>query len=378
MKLASTLAIGILVIGIACRDPYRPDILSSGHSFLVVDGMLIAGVAPTTIRLSRTFQLDDTARIQWETGASVFVESSGGSVRQLTMHAPGYYKTDDLQIDMNQEYRLRIETTDGSEYLSEYVVPKTVPAMDSIGWKRNANGVEVYVNSFDPSGNTRYYRWDYDETYEISSRYFSYFIYEDSAVRERILPDEQVYTCWKYDSSKSIVLGSTVRLSEDRLFEAPVAFFPAGDEKLSVRYSILLRQYAISKEAYEYLDLMKKNTESIGTIFDAQPSELKGNIRCVNRPEEQVIGFVMASTFHERRKFISNSEIGPWTFQQNCPWDTIKAAEVVEQLEGGWQQAYQAVYSEINPTVITGYLVSYSTCVDCRERKGSLDKPSYW
>ena len=105
-------------IAFACRDPYKPAIVSSSESYLVVEGVLNAGSGPTDIRLSRTFKLDDTAHFQTEDNAYVAVEGKDNITRQLVMNGGGIYSSPNLGLVLGQEYRLHIITTNGKEYLS--------------------------------------------------------------------------------------------------------------------------------------------------------------------------------------------------------------------------------------------------------------------
>jgi hypothetical protein len=65
-------------------------------------------------------------------------------------------------------------------------------------------------------------------------------------------------------------------LAQDVIYLQPLVLIPAGAQQLSVEYSIFVRQYALTKEGYDLLTMMQSNTESLGTIFDPQPSSLKG------------------------------------------------------------------------------------------------------
>jgi hypothetical protein len=47
----------------------------------------------------------------------------------------------------------------------------------------------------------------------------------------------------------------------------------------------------------------------LGTIFDAQPTEITGNIRSLSDPAEKVIGFINAAPVQEARIFISKEEV---------------------------------------------------------------------
>lgn len=368
----------IVVVGsFACKEVYNPKIISSPESYLVVEGVLNTGAGPTTIRVTRTFKLDDTARLEGERNAQVVVEGKDNTTRQLTMTGNGLYTSPNLNLTINGEYRLRVITANGKEYLSDYVVARKTPVIDSIGFRQSDEGVQVYVNAHDASNNTRYYRWEYDETWEIRTFYNSVFKYVNGVVEPRTNADN-VSVCWKYDHFSSIILGSTARLQSDIVYRAPLIFIPKGDEKLAVRYSILVRQYALDKQGYEFYEMMKKNTEGLGTIFDPQPSEVKGNIHCTSDPGELVIGYISAASIEEQRYFISRSQLQDWRFVEDCPEIPVKndPDSIRIAYEGGGS-IYNAVWSNLSGQ-ITFYLFSTLPCVECPARGGSLIRPSYW
>jgi hypothetical protein len=364
----------LLSAGFACRELYKPDLISSPNAYLVIEGILNAGNGPTAVRLTRTFKLDDTAKVKGESNAMVLVEGKDNTTRQLIMDGDGIYKSPGLNLVLKNEYRLRIITANGKEYLSDYVVAKNTPPIDSLGFIQDDKGVKIHVSTHDDSGGTRYYYWDYDETWEIRTYYFSDYKYLNGQVVSRF-PGDYVNVCWKYGNSGNILIGSSASLQSDNIFRATVAFFGNGDEKLDVRYSILLRQYALDKQGYEFYEMMKKNTESLGTIFDAQPLELKGNIRCTSDPNELVIGYVSAAVVEQKRFFISAAQLSRWNFYEECLSINVRnhPDSIMAAHSGGL-----SFYGAIGTPFITHYLASFPACVDCTERGGSLVKPSYW
>ncbi|HET6993487.1 MAG TPA: DUF4249 domain-containing protein, partial [Chitinophagaceae bacterium] len=242
--------------------------------------------------------------------------------------------------------------------------------------------MRFYVNTHDPSGNTRYYRWEYDETWEIKSYHYSRYVYirSSNTVRDRVFPAEDVSKGWKFANSTSILLASSARLQSDVIFEAPLTTIERGSEKLSVRYSILVRQYALDKAGYEFYDLMKKNTENIGGVFDVQPTEVKGNIRCVTDAKEPVIGYVSASTVSEKRIFVSALDLPfSWHYAEYCPYYTVANHPDSFRLyfQNQRYQPYDAVYSQFSGLLV-GYLSAEPQCVDCTARGATLTRPSYW
>lgn len=370
-----------LLTATGCREQYLPDIVAEAPDYLVVEAVLNAGEGGTSVRLTHTTKLDRISAITGEANAQVTVEGKDNSSVSLSYQGNGVYIHPDLNLVINNEYRLRIHTSAGKEYLSAYVVAKATPPVDSITLeRRNDKGMNVQVNSHDDAGNTRYYRWEYEETWEIHSYYFSKYIYENKKVRRRVLPAEDVSVCWKHNNSTRIVLGTTTKLADDVISKIPILGFPFGDDRLSVRYSVLVRQYALEKEAYEYYDLLRKNTESLGTIFDAQPSENKGNITCISDPAEPVIGFVTASTIEEKRFFVSASEIPDWRFQEYCYAQVVTLIpDSTEFYFGtGGYKPYDTIDIDPIRTRPPAYLGAFDYCVDCTDRGGSTVRPSFW
>lgn len=372
MKRLYILAVIVLVSGIACRDEFDADVQSQDQTFLVVEGNLNAGNDSTIIRLTRTFALDGNARLVSENNATLTVEGNDNTTRPLIPKGGGYYVSPNLNLVIGTQYRLRIRTIAGKEYLSEYVKARVTPPIDSINSEERDDGqLWIYANTHDPAAATRYYRWSFDETWEINSSFYSMYIYENGSVRPRNMPAEEVFYCWKYDTSKSVLLANSNNLTEDKIFRAPLTRIPFSNEKLSVRYSIQVRQYALDKDAYNFYEMMKKNTEEIGGIFTPQPSELKGNIKCTSDPAEYVLGFVTASTVDTKRIFVRLSRPA---FSLYCPQKIVTT--IPDSTDYYFQHGDYMPY-DYNFNDFT-YLSSVPQCVDCRERGGSLKRPTYW
>ena len=113
----------------------------------------------------------------------------------------------------------------------------------------------------------------------------------------------------------------------------------------------------------------------MGSLFDAQPSELTGNIRCVSDPSEPVIGFVDVADAQEKRIFIRRGEVNPWDYRQSCL--EVSIANHPDTLV---VFAYQ-IPTTVAATNMRGdtirIFVAEPDCVDCRLR-GTDVKPSFW
>jgi hypothetical protein len=367
----------LIVLLASCREEYYPKVKSAEQSLLVVEGLLNSGPGATNIKLTRTFNLNDTASLQPEIGARVVVESQGGTSFTLDdRFGDGNYYNDYLPLDPAEQYRLHISMATGKEYVSDFISVKKTPVIDSISWERNDEGMQIYVSTHDPANATQYYKWDYDETWEINSAYFSKYKVVNGNVIERS-PDEYVFKCWRYANAPTFNIGSSAKLQADVIYKNPLLLIPKASEKLSVRYSILVKQFALDKKGYEFYQLMKKNTESLGSIFDAQPSEMHGNIHNLSNPDELVVGYITASTIEEKRIFIDYRDAGQdWGFSLPCQSTNVANNQDSINLYFPYLLLpYEAVRFCLS---ITHYQSSSPSCIDCTLRRGSTERPYFW
>ncbi|HEY1061610.1 MAG TPA: DUF4249 domain-containing protein [Daejeonella sp.] len=374
------LCISVLLFSLSCKKPFEHDAISDSATLLVVEGIINQG-GQTNIMLSRTLKIADKSVLQMEKGAKVQVEGSNNSILALTESAAGIYTLPNTTFNATLQYRLRIKTIAGKEYLSDLMPVRTTPAIDSLNWRRERDGVGLYVDAHDSNNNTKYYQWDYVETWEQRSVGYSDYVYNtvSSSIGSRDYAEIlKMFTCWKNESSTNILISSTTKLSSDVVDDFQLALIPNRSEKLGVRYSILVKQYAIGKEAYDYLTLMKRNSEQLGSIFDNQPTDIIGNIKCISNPDERVIGFLNISQIIEKRIFINNSQLPSWNFILGCEPIVVKNHK--DSLRNAFSSgANLIVTSNIG---LDGRIQSYdansSLCLDCRTRGGSNVKPIFW
>ncbi|HVV55403.1 MAG TPA: DUF4249 domain-containing protein [Mucilaginibacter sp.] len=383
--------IPVLLAGIyagwtGCKRSYTPVIRSGNVNYLVVEGVIDPGSDSTIIKLSRAVKLNSKKGSAAETGARVTVEGNNGQNYIIPEIGNGKYAAPSLGLDSTQQYRLRIKTADGKQYVSDFAAAKPTPPIDSIGYTVKSNGIQVYVNTHDPKNNTYYYRWDYAETWEFHAEYLSLFVSNGTAIVKRDA-DQMIYYCYASDTSANITLGSSAKLQRDVIYQDPLVFIPSTSEKIEQKYSILVKQYALTKDAYNYWQQLKKNTEQLGSIFDAQPSEIQGNIHCTSDPVEPVIGFVSVSSVKQKRVFIDNRDLPRWApvYPYDCKADTQwycrqpgcvnDVAENLIPLPTS-KIPLSAVLAPDNITILA-YLASSAECADCTIR-GVHNKPDFW
>lgn len=376
----------IITLLLGCREPYDPTLENGVVSYLVVEGMINAS-GVTTIQLSRTRPLSEEEIKQFETGATVEIESDNNARFALTDRGGGVYTSASNVLPQDRRYRLRIKTTAGKEYLSTFAAVKVTSAV-TVSWSQNAEGVQITASTADPSNTSLYYQWLTEETWEINSALKSLWVVESRTPRfslRRRTPEERenAYRCWATLRSENILTANTTAQSEDMVKGFSLVKIPNGSEKLTVRYSMLVSQYAISKEAYEFYEIVKKNTEKMGSVFDPQPSLVRGNITCTTDPGEIVVGFIDCSVSSSQRIFISSEEAGNWNSSRVCQTSYVQNSLIDLRRELSTDAimiADHLVADYPDPTgeeIILGYNIANADCLDCRLR-GSNIRPEFW
>jgi hypothetical protein len=377
---------------IGCAKPYDPKVISSANNYLVVEGTINTGGDSTMIKLSRTVNISAGTTTNPVTDATVAILDDQNQLYSLQSLNNGYYTSPILNLVNIRKYRLSITTSDGKIYLSDYVTPIASPPIDSVGFsvisnKQQGTGVQIYLNTHDPNNNTHYYRWDYVETWQFSSKYDSQYISNGTEIVYRT-PAQNIYSCYGNSISNNILLGSSAKLSQDVISQAPITFILSTSEKIEQRYSINIKQYALSADAYNYFALLKQNTEELGSVFDAQPAQLTGNIHCTTDATLPVIGYISAGAVQQKRIYINETQLpASWiaTYPYDCEIDT---AYFVNPKPPGNNQVEQYLVPLPNNNIPTnqffiggpvalGYLYTDIDCADCTIR-GTLTKPSFW
>jgi hypothetical protein len=370
----------LLILATGCKEKYVAKVNVPAKGNLVVEGFINTGDSVTSFKLSRTSSLD-SAEIIPETGAEMEVQSSGGASYPLTETSPGMYSVSQIPVALNQQYRVHIKTTNAKEYLSDFEEAKISPPIDSVSWVKGTDALAVSVSTHDNQNKSIYYQWEYEETWQYSTTLESGYIRTKPMT---LVPRDssQLFPpyCWASDSSANIIIASSDKLSNDVIYQFPLTQVSFATNKLTQLYSILVKQYVLTKDWYAWQQQLQANTEQLGSIFDPQPSDVTGNIHCTTDPNEQVIGFVGSTSISQKRIFISHSDIPDQ--------DINTGYEDCFQLQYPWYSANTDSLLSGSSTVITGLIftmggisgvyISSLACVDCRLGGGTGVKPSFW
>ncbi len=378
----------------SCKQIYNPPAISSPNTYLVVEGVINSGSDATIIKLSNTVNLASKVSVSPLLHAIVSVQGDQNVSYPLIEIGNGKYYTSNLNLDNSHKYRLIIITSNSKSYYSDYVPVLDSPPIDSVFFNLNGNNVVINSATHDATNTVQFYRWDFNETWIIHSAFFSYFKSDGTKITFRNLIDDNVYQCWSSDTSNSIVINSTSKLKQAVITNNIITTVDKNSPKVVHKYSILVNQYALTGDAYKFWTNLKSNTEQLGSIFDAQPTQLIGNIHSTTNPNEPVIGYISVGKVSTKRIFIDNQQIPFTNYREGeeCVLDTFlykyvspggktavnQVDEYINYKIGGNYPPYIPVLPiSIPGGAVLGYSASTSDCTDCTLR-GTNIQPSYW
>jgi len=121
--------------------------------------------------------------------------------------------------------------------------------------------------------------------------------------------DQQEQVCYKTVKSNTFILENTEAYIEDKLEKYRVRFLNRDSYTIMHRYSILVRQYVQSREAYTFYETLNSFSESETVFTENQPGFLEGNVFSVENKNENVFGFFEVASIDEKRIFFNYSDL---------------------------------------------------------------------
>jgi hypothetical protein len=404
-------AVLFFVAAASCIDPYIPD-LKNYKSLLVVEGLITNENNSYKIKLCRTTRQEDAAP-EMITDASVFVIDGDGEKTHLQNCGDGYYKTDSTLFTgaVGKKYILQILTSDEKEYRSEVCTMLPVTGIDKLYYENGEEisgnegesftGLKILLNSEEIQGMNQYFRWTYEEVWKIimeSPHRYEYVKINDTTFTFRSVPflkDE----CWKNNQSVEIITNSIQPGEPNYINKQEINFVaPVKSDRLTMQYSILVKQYSVSKKEYDFWNNLRKVNEAGGDIFDSQPYTVASNIYNVNDTSEMVLGYFEVSAISQKRMYITAHELDPLNiphYRTNCV-EILKSPDDWPLSPPSWDEIYHMYidpgnYVFVMPVVRDGtilegtvymsnlvkFIFAKNVCSLC-EYTGTTEKPDFW
>ncbi|MBE7641240.1 DUF4249 family protein [Salegentibacter sp. BLCTC] len=378
----------LLISVFGCVEPF--DIETENlESALVIEATITNEYKKQEIKLSRTYALGDEGPNP-ESGAQVKVVNLSGDLYQFQEEEPGVYRSSqEFSAENNSSsYQLEVITSDGKTYASEPVkldASSEIMEMDIVKSTQPINGVEkeglaLTVNSGE--NDSKFYRYTYQETYEFRSLYripFKFIL--ENGVIDTAPKTEEEYLCYVTRDSESIIISSSSNIVNEAVSDFPVRFLSKENPAISYRYSLLVKQYSLSREAYTFYEVLNELSGSESLFSQNQPGFVNGNVFSVDNPNEKVLGYFSVSAVDSHRVFFNFTDFYDRTERPPYPYNcTITRPEYPVLLNAVENDAVSLISQANGGADSEGmgpYRVVPKPCVDCRVF-GVNVKPDFW
>ncbi|SNR66289.1 DUF4249 domain-containing protein [Lutibacter flavus] len=389
--------ISILIIGIffnSCTEPF--DIKSiTFESALVVEATISNEFKHQEINLSRTFNLEEKGP-SIESNAVVKIIDDLQNIYSFHETTLGkYVSNEEFSAVDNRSYQLKIITNEGKSYASQLTQLTNSSQIDKVSVEKSedGNGVNIFVDSYNPDGNSRYYRFEYEETYKIVAPKWSMWdlvVISDVKPYEFdfVLRDEQKRICYNTIDSKGIILTETNNLVDDKITKFPVRYISRDNYLISHRYSMLLKQYVQSQEAFTFYKTLNDLSGSENLFSQNQPGFVSGNVFSEDNSNEKVIGFFEVSSVSTKRIFFNPRDLDlsiplPTPYPTDCTLiapelDPRYGKSLFEYLDSESLKYFYDNDGTAGPVIPGGpYVMVPVECGDCT-KVGTNIAPEFW
>lgn len=306
----------LLLFNGSCTEPFEIE-TQDFESVLVIESTLTDELKKQVVNLSKTSTLENS-EVLIENNANVNIVGSNGITYSFSQdtESGAYLSDQEFQAIPEIEYSLSIQTKDGQTYTSAIVKLAPKVELDKVYAERivdqDKDGVQVLVDTYDPTGRVKYFRYEFEQSYKIIAPNPSAltaeivnFNLKDYTFEVVTNPREPEIECYSTEKSIGIIQPTTAELSENRIFRFPVTYLDKNNPRLQTRYSILVKQFTQSTEAYTFYNIIK-DLGNIGSLLSqGQPGYVSGNISSENDKSEKVLGFFDASSVTSKRIYFN-------------------------------------------------------------------------
>lgn len=386
-----------IILATSCTEPYALQTRNFENA-IVIEASITNEMKQHAIKISRTYRFEQDGPT-FETGADVYIEDDMGTTIDFEQQDTMYVAQNAFLPDPARSYTLHITTSDGKSYSSTpekqtavTSIESLTPITSNIGTQP---GVKICVNSNDPTGNSKYYRYEYEEAGRFQTPLYSdNEIHiepdngDDDAFEQIVLAPrtEEAHTCYRMGKSKGIILTSTNQLSEDRVVNFPVRTLTDTSYVINDRYCIKVRQYVQNLASYTFYKTLSEISSTESLLSQNQPGFFYGNVHSDNDPDEKVIGFFEVSSVSEKVLAFNFNDIFPSTQPPGWPYEC--AQRTLNQNDWSYPRPLGDAHVIIDLTQVGtmlfytwnaqgSFVLASDQCVDCR-LTGRNTAPPFW
>jgi hypothetical protein len=354
-----------------CITQFIPE-TDENQELIVVEGLVTDQPEANIVKISKSMPLGNKSSAIPLSGCTVLIIDDLGVSTPLYQTEPGTYVTDPSTFRgiVGREYTLRVFTNNNTSgrysYQSLPMEMKPVPPIDSVYYEKTLikektngspalEGCHIYLDTHDSENECKFYRWDFTETWEIRLP-FNYPVNK---------------TCWISEGSTSVYVKNTSILRDNIISRYPLNYISNESDRLKEKYSILVNQYSLNQDEFDYWEKLQNFTEQVGSLYDITPASIPSNIFCIEDPGEVALGYFSVSAKSSERIMIEDNFSGIVNLYTNCISDTVFNGATIQSLD-------VSVWILEDVQLPPYKLITYTKgCADCTLR-GTNVQPPYW
>ncbi len=312
----------------SCIEPFDFNVKGDKSESLVVEGLITNEPGPYFVYLTRTTGYSSTIEsLEVVEGANVIISDDVGNSETLTETRPGVYETNPVGIQgiEGRYYKVIINTPDGKQYESKSEILSSVPEIDSIYYefqeKQTVDGrpddyINVYIDILVPENSGNFFILKWHGIYEVFTQP------EDYVYDEKPAPKECCAQCWVSEYNSDLIIVDDKYVIGNIIEKQKVISIPAISMYFNYKYYAIIEQLSLTKNAYDYYDLISKQMNYAGSFFEPPPAFIKGNIQNILDPKDPVFGYFGASSVTKDSISIPGSAfpyyLFPWIMPDDC------------------------------------------------------------
>lgn len=361
------------LLAVSCIYSYTPDLDGDVKKTIVVDGEILVG-GVSVIRLNYLTPLGQSgANILYPHGRAWVEDEDGNRFVPPTSALSEYIEIPTQNAVPGRSYRAVIEV-DGNTYTSEWLQAASAPVIGDIRFEANESDVTVFVDVDAGNSQSGYIGFSYEETWEFHSDFIPEYLVDPNTWGFSTLRSTwPFYWCYRTVSSPERILLNYSSLDGTLIRRFPLTSFSRTDSRNHKRYSILVKAYALSQDAFLHIKQVQDMSDVGGDLFTPDPGILGTNLICENDPEREVMGLVLAAEVGSKRVFMD--EMFYISTRPNTGSFLIPSPVDYENLY--YKMNYRPVM-EMSIDERRGIAWGPHRCINCLEAGGTQEKPDFW
>lgn len=371
--------LAVLILS-SCKDEFWPE-LGEYENIIVVDGAITNEPGPYEVRLSVSTSVQNPEFIPI-TSAQVQIIDNEGVSENLTEISPGHYQTSEngMQGIVGNAYKVLIVNKEKT-YESDFQTIENPVGIKQIYAETEDRptenefyplyGYQFYLDTETAESDTTFFLWRMYGTYKYQSDFLIRYTW-DGRLKPFPQPDS-LFTCYNDDNIDIFLTMSTAGLTTPVITGLPLNFVNTETRKLSIRYSLLVKQYSLNREAFAYFDGIRGVRSEQGSLYTEQPYQVRGNVFNTANQNELVLGYFLVGGVSEKRIYVDRPSQVDFHYSE-CEL-TRRDFEAYGFIS--WTDPVSwPLFVTTSPNGARA--LPPQGCMDCREQGGEPVVPDFW